>query len=47
MVGYEKLNVKISDSKANKLKSAVKNQTGVAFRMNIKIVEENHLPHEL
>ena len=31
----------------NKLQSATKNQTGVILRMNIKLFNENNLPHEL
>ena len=50
MVEYYKVNVKLSDSPLNKLKSAVKNQTGVTFsgvRISLKIFEGNNLPHEL
>ena len=47
MVEYSKVNVKLSDSQLNKLKSAVKNQTGVALKMNIKMFNENNLPREL
>ena len=47
MVEYSKVNVKWSDSKSNKLKSAVKNQTVVTLRMNIKMLEGHKLPHEL
>ena len=47
MVEYNKVNIKLSDSQLNKLKSAAKNQTGVALRMNIKIFNGNNLPHEL
>ena len=47
MVEYNKVNVKLSDSQLNKLKSPVKNQTGVTLRMNIKTCEGNDLPHEL
>ena len=40
MVEYSKVNIKLSDSQLNKLKSAVKNQTGVTLRatlgMNMK-----------
>ena len=46
-VEYNNVNVKLSDSQLDKLKSAVKNQTGVTLRMNIKIFEGNILPHEL
>ena len=45
MVEYNKVNVKLSDSQLNKLKSAVKNQTGVTLRM--KMFDGNKLPHEL
>ena len=41
MVEYNKTNVKLSDSKLNKLKSAVKNQTGVTLRMSMKMFDGN------
>ena len=44
---YNKVNVKLSDSRLNKLKSAVKNQTGVTLRINIKMFDGKNLPHEL
>ena len=47
MVEYSKVNVKLSDSQLNKLKTAVKNKTGTNLRTNIKISNENNLPHEL
>ena len=47
MVKYIKVNVKLSDSQLNKLKSAVKDQTGVVLRMNIRMFNVNNLPHEL
>ena len=47
MVEYNKANIKLLDSKLNKLKTAVKIQTGVTLRMNIKISNGNNLPHEL
>ena len=47
MVEYNKVNVKLSDSQLNKLKTAVKNQTGVNVRMNIKMFKENNLSHKL
>ena len=37
----------MSDSQQNKLKSVVKNQTGVNLRMSMKMFEGNNLPHEL
>ena len=47
MVEYNKVNVKLSDSQLNKLKSAVKNQTGVTLRMSMKMFNRNNLLHEL
>ena len=47
MVRYNEVNVKLSDSQLNKLKTAVKNQTGVTLGMNIKIINGNNRPHEL
>ena len=47
MVEYNKANVKLSDSQLNELKTAVKNQTGVTLRMNIKMFNGKNLPHEL
>ena len=35
------------DSQLSKLKTAVKSQTGVTLRMNIKMFHGNNLPHEL
>ena len=45
-IEYNKVNVKLSDSQLNKLKTAVKNQTGVTLRMNIKMFNGNNLPHK-
>ena len=47
MVEYNKVNVRLSDSQLNKLKPAIKNQTGATLRMNIKMFNGNNLPHEL
>ena len=47
MIEYNKVNVKLSDSQLNKLKSEVKDLTGVTLRINIKMFEGNNLPHEL
>ena len=47
MVEYNEVNVELSDSQLNKLKTAVENQTGVNLRINIKIVNGKNLPHEL
>ena len=46
-VEYSKVNVKLSDSQLNKLKTTVKDQTGVTLQMNIKTFNGNNLPHEL
>ena len=45
MVGYTKVNVKLSDSQIKKLKDAVKNNTGI--RISLKMFNGNNLPHEL
>ena len=47
MVRYNKVNVKLEDSQLNKLKIAVKDQTGVTLIMNSKMFNGNNLPHEL
>ena len=47
MVEYNKVNVKLSDSQLNKLKSVVKNRQDLTLRMNITIFNGNNLPHEL
>ena len=45
MVEYNRVNVKLSDSQLNELKSVVENQTRVTLRMNINMFEGNNLPH--
>ena len=47
MTKYCQLNFKLSNSQLHKLKSAVKNKTGVTLRMNIKMIDGNKLPYEL
>ena len=47
MAEYNKVSVKLSDSQLNRLKTAVKNQTGATVRMNIKMFNGRNLPHEL
>ena len=47
MVEYNTVNAKLSNSKLNKLKSAVKNRQGTILRMNARILCANNLPHEL
>ena len=47
MVEYTKVNVKLSNTQLEKLKDAVKNNTGTTLRINSKMFNENKLPHEL
>ena len=47
MVEYSKVNVKLSDTQLKKLKNAVKNKTGTALRISLKMFAGNDLPHEL
>ena len=46
MVKCNTVNVKLSDSQLNKLKSAVKNRQGTTLRMNTRMFSANNLPHE-
>ena len=43
MVEYSKTNVKLSDVRLKKLKTAVKNKTGTTLTMSLKILDENGL----
>ena len=47
MVEYNEVNAKLSDLQLNKLKSAVKSQSGIPLRMNLKMFNGNNLLHEL
>ena len=49
MTQYNSLNVKLSNSQLNKLKSAIKNETGVVLRLSSNMVgdEETTFPHKL
>ena len=47
MVEYSKVNVKLTDTKLKKLKTAVKTKTGTTLRMSLKIFDRNDQPHEL
>ena len=47
MVECSKVNVKLSDTKLKKLKTAVKEKTGTTLRVSLKMVNGNGLPHEL
>ena len=47
MVKYSKINTKLSDTQLKKLKTAVKDKTGVTLQMNLKMFDVNDLPHDL
>ena len=51
MTQYNSLNVKLSNSQLNKLKSAIKNETGVVLRLSSNIIgdsnDESNFPHKL
>ena len=49
MTQYNSLNVKLSNSQRNKLKSAIKNETGVVLRLSSNMIGDNetNFPHEL
>ena len=51
MTQYNSLNVKLSNSRLNKLKSAIKNGTDVALKLSSNMVgssnDENYFPHKL
>ena len=47
MIEYSKVNVKLSDTQLKKLKTAVKNKTGAALRISLKMFNAKDLPHEL
>ena len=49
MTHYNSLNVKVSNSQLNKLKSAIKNETGVVLRLSSNMIGDNdtHFPHKL
>ena len=51
MTQYNSLNVKLSNSQLNKLKSAIKNETGVVLRLPSNMIgnsdDEINFPHKL
>ena len=47
MVQNSKLKVKLSDTQLKQLKTAVKNKTGTALRISLKMFNGNDLPYEL
>ena len=49
MTQYNRVNVKLSNSQLNKLKSAIKNETEVVLRLSSNMIgnNETNFPHEL
>ena len=51
MTQYNRVNVKLSNSQLNKLKSAIKNQTDVVIRLSPNMIgdsnDKTNFPHEL
>ena len=47
MVEYSKVNAKLIDAHLKKLKTAVKDKSGVTLWMSLKILDGNDLPHDL
>ena len=51
MTQYSSLNVNLSNSQLNKLKSSIKNETGVVLRISLNMVGNSNdninFPHEL
>ena len=49
MTQYNSLNVKLSNSQLNKLKSAIKNESEVVLRLSSNIIGDNetNFPHKL
>ena len=51
MTQYNSLNVKLSNSQLNKLKSAIKNETDVVLRLSSNMIgnsdDEANFPHKL
>ena len=51
MTQYNSLNVKLSNSQLNKLKSAVKNETKVVLRLSLNMIDNSddgtNFPHKL
>ena len=49
MTQYNSLNVKLSNSQLNKVKSAIKNETEVVLRLSSNMISDNetNFPHKL
>ena len=46
MVEYRKVNIKLSDTQLQKLKTAVKNKIETILKMILLMLDRNDLPHE-
>ena len=46
MVEYRKVNIKLSDTQLQKLKTAVKNKIETILKMILLMFDRNDLPHE-
>ena len=47
MIECSKVNAKLTDMQLKKLKTAIKDKTGITLGMSLKMFDENYLPHEL
>ena len=49
MTQYNSLNVKLSNSQLNKLKSAIKNETEIVLRLSSNMIDDDdtNFPHKL
>ena len=47
MVEFSKVNINLSNTQLNNLKTAAKNNKGTALRMDIEMFNGNDSPHEL
>ena len=47
MLKYIKVNIKLTDAQPEKLKTAVRDNTGTTLRMSLRMFDGNDLPHEL
>ena len=51
MTQYNRLNIKLSNSQLNKLKSAMKNENDVVIRLSLNMIgdsnDKGNFPHEL
>ena len=49
MTQYNSLNIKLSNSELNELKSVIRNETGVVFKLSLNMVgdDETNFPHKV